>query len=212
MQYLLLGVKGYSEEACKVLRLPESLWESQCGGWFARGPQVESASFQLWDLGLNHFSVSSGKKCQAAKLAAGILHRTGGEVWKQKLCTCCLGQVWASENQQGGIRALKWASASSLAPDSQPAAPLTSASVCKGRNMLLKKFPPTAWDAASGRKRYGELIWLSQSRYNCYVSTIVTAILEMACTGSGFKVCVFFGEEHGCTLNPKTCLFFFNIL
>lgn len=71
-----------------------------------------------------------------------------------------------------------------------------------------KSFPQRHERPFREEKHYGEITWLSQSRYNCYVTIIVNAVTETACTGSGFKV--WFLEEHGCTLNSKTCVFSFN--
>lgn len=151
LQFLLLGMKVYFERACRAVRLPESL-RKPCGGRFVRGWKVEFASFQLWDLGLHHSQWLLGKKYQAAKLTAGLLHRTGGEVWKQKLCTRCLGQTWAGENQRSGSRAPKASAWIQSQTHCDLLPPSMSASVCEDRNTLLRKVSLNRLGCCFGKK------------------------------------------------------------
>lgn len=59
--------KVYSERGCKALGLPEVLWKRQHGWWFVWSWKVEFASFQLWDLGLNHFSATYREKVSGSQ-------------------------------------------------------------------------------------------------------------------------------------------------
>lgn len=214
LQFLLLVVKVYFERACKAVRLPGSLWDTWRIG-FVRGWKVEFAPFQLWDWGLITFSdfweEVSGSQAHCWNSAQG---------WRWSVKTNAVYPLLGIdvsrgepvEQNQGPEEGV----CLNLVPDALGPAPGTSASVCKGRNMLLRKVAPDSMGRCFGKKSNIRKLHDFLGRYTCYLTAIVNVILKMAGTGSSFTglflFLTLFLEEHGCTLYSKPCLFSFNKL
>lgn len=116
----------------------------------------------------------------------------------------CLGQAWAGEGRRGGSGPAE-AAASPPGPAALRLLRRLGLALRGQQPAAEESFPPQHGRLFREEQHYGKLRG-SQSRYNCYGTIIVDAETETACTGSGFNV--WFLEEHGCTLNSKTCVYF----
>ena len=129
------------------MRLPACSWEIQCGKWFVRGWKGEVASFWLWDLGLfsDFWEISIRQPIRSLEFSSGL------EVKNEN--KSCARVAWDKYEPVRSSRAGPEPRRSYL-PRFWSQTPVASASVYKGRNMLLRKVSPSSTGCCFGRRSH----------------------------------------------------------